>query len=316
MAVSVTATTTSGLQLDDTTLKLVTSGASQIIQLDQARQRILEYVESRMSVLCPNLQALLGSSVAARLVGAAHGLNNLCKLPSSTLVSLGAHKATSVGGSAYVVVGSVGATATKHVGILADADLIHSCPSMFRSKAIRVLSGKCILAARVDAFKEDVTGSNGQSLREEVERKIEKWQEPPPIVLPKALPAPDDRPKKRRGGKRANAIKDKYRMTEMRKQMNRVPFGLEEQKSVGNTSKTLGMLGLSGSGKVRITAQDKGILKKQKINGRTSGNASGLSSSIAFTPVQGLELVDPEAAARRVREANLNYFGSSTFNKS
>jgi len=52
------------------------------------------------------------------------------------------------------------------------------------------------LASRVDAFHQDATGSIGEKLRDEIERKIEKWQESTPMKAPKALPAPDDRPKK------------------------------------------------------------------------------------------------------------------------
>lgn len=39
-------------------------------------------------------------------------------------------------------------------------------------------------------------------MREEVEEKIEKWQEPPKGKEKKALPVPDEAPRKKRGGKR------------------------------------------------------------------------------------------------------------------
>lgn len=39
-------------------------------------------------------------------------------------------------------------------------------------------------------------------MREEIDHKIEKMQEAPPSKTIKALPAPDDAPKKRRGGRR------------------------------------------------------------------------------------------------------------------
>jgi len=170
------------------------------------------------------------------------------------------------------------------------------------------------LASRVDAFHQDATGSIGEKLRDEIERKIEKWQESTPMKAPKALPAPDDRPKKRRGGKRLRKVKQKYEMTELRKQKNRIPFGLEAQKEIGVSGKGLGSIGIGG-GKVRLSAQDKGILKKKNIKQfGSSGATNGLSSSLAFTPVQGLELTNPEAQAQKVREANLKYFsGNSSF---
>lgn len=46
------------------------------------------------------------------------------------------------------------------------------------------------------------TASYGQQLREKIEKYIEKLAEPPPAKVTKALPIPNDGPKKRRGGKR------------------------------------------------------------------------------------------------------------------
>lgn len=43
-----------------------------------------------------------------------------------------------------------------------------------------------------------------------------------------------------------------------------------------------------------------------------SGATNGLASSLAFTPVQGLELANPEVQAQRVREANAKYFGATS----
>lgn len=45
-------------------------------------------------------------------------------------------------------------------------------------------------------------GEAGQKFRNEIDQKIEKLQEPPPTKVIKALPVPDEGPKKRRGGKR------------------------------------------------------------------------------------------------------------------
>lgn len=47
------------------------------------------------------------------------------------------------------------------------------------------------------------------------------------------------------------------------------------------------------------------------MRGASSGSAtSGLSSSLAFTPVQGLELADP-SAKKRLAEANSSWFKES-----
>ena len=46
-----------------------------------------------MTEVAPNLTALLGESIGAKLLTHAGGLNNLSKLPSSTIQILGAEKA-------------------------------------------------------------------------------------------------------------------------------------------------------------------------------------------------------------------------------
>ena len=61
--------------------------------------------------------------------------------------------------------------------------------------------------------------------REEIEKKIEKFQEPPAVKATRALPAPIEAPKKRRGGRRVRKMKERYAVTELRKQANRMNFG-------------------------------------------------------------------------------------------
>lgn len=62
-------------------------------------------------------------------------------------------------------------------------------------------------------------------MREEIEKKVDKWMEPPPPRQEKALPIPDDKPRKHRGGRRARKLKQAYAMTELRKRANRIMFG-------------------------------------------------------------------------------------------
>ena len=54
---------------------------------------------------------------------------------------------------------------------------------------------------------------------------MEKFQEPPPCKDIKALPAPIEGPRKRRGGRRVRKMKERYAVTELRKQANRMNFG-------------------------------------------------------------------------------------------
>lgn len=177
----------------------------------------------------------------------------------------------------------------------------------------RQVATKCTLCARVDAFHEAPHGEVGRRFREEIERKIQKWQEPPPPKAIKPLPAPDDQPRKKRGGKRARKMKEKFGVTELRKQANRMAFGVEAEETLGNTGRGLGLIG-KGTGKVRLSAEQKALLPKPKrprLAGTASmipGTATGLASSLAFTPVQGLEL----RVAPTQTQASDKYFSSNT----
>ncbi len=191
------------------------------------------------------------------------------------------------------------------------------------------MSSKCALSARVDAFHESFDGHVGQEMREEIAKKIDKFQEPPPVKAIKAMPAPIEAPKKRRGGRRVRKQKERFAVTELRKQANRMNFGeLEEDLYQSDLGYSRGVIGKSGVGsgslrmaqvdertKVRISQTLKRNMQKQQATwgGTTSikKHVSGTASSVAFTPLQGLEIVNPNAAESRAEEANAKYFSSS-----
>ena len=93
-----------------------------------------------------------------------------------------------------------------------------------RRKAARLVASKSMLAARVDACHESTDGHIGQMLREEIEKKLDKLQEPPPVKFVKPLPKPIDPGRKKRGGKRVRKMKERYAITEFRKHANRMNF--------------------------------------------------------------------------------------------
>ena len=115
--------------------------------------------------------------------------------------------------------------------------------------------------------------------------------------------------------------KERFAETEVQKLANKRAFS-EASGEYGDDAMGIdfGMLGKAGSGQLRVTKKEQKLTKKQRIaeerhRERSLANAQdGLASSLAFTPVQGMELVDPsaKAAAQRVREANEKYFGTAS----
>lgn len=318
MVVSVTASTTQGERLDADELERVMEACQMALDLVEAKANIFEYVESRMSFIAPNTSWIVGATAAAKIMGSAGGLTSLSKMPACNVLLLGAQKRTLSGFSSAAIL--------PHTGHIYYCDLVQSLPPDFRKKGARLVAAKCTLAARVDSFHESIDGSVGRSLFEEIEQKFEKWQEPPPLKEAKPLPRPDDAPKKKRGGRRVRRMKEKTAVTELRRQANRVQFGkIEEDLFQTEIGFSLGTQ-TKGSGKVRAAAVDKktqvSVSKRlqRSLQGQVSyggkstvrGATSGTASSVAFTPLQGLEIVNPHAAEKRVADANARYFSNTS----
>lgn len=201
MVVSVTASTTSGKPLPEEILNKTVDACDRALALDAAKKKVLDFVESRMGYIAPNLSTIVGSAVAAKLMGTAGGLAALAKMPACNVQLLGAKKKNLAGFST--------ATSQFRVGYMEQTEIFQSTPPSLRMRACRLLAAKSTLAARVDSTRGDPSGNTGRNLREEVRKKIEKWQEPPPAKQPKPLPVPDSEPKKKRGGRRLRKMKER-----------------------------------------------------------------------------------------------------------
>jgi len=315
MSVLLTATTTTGGTMSEVQWQAVSQACDMSDRLDEARSKIFSYVSSRMNILAPNLSAIVGTTAAAKLLGVAGGLNAFAKMPACNVHLLGAQKKIAAGFSSV--------TQNRHTGFIYQSEVVQSTPSELRLKAQRTVGAKCVLAARMDMEGNRRDGSFGRTLREKIENVLDKLAAPPPMKVTKALPVPNDGPKKRRGGKRARKAKEAYAQTELRKLQNRVKFGeAEEEVGAFDETKGLGMIGV-GTGKVRAgMGEAKSRAKMSKANklrtaaltrAAQSAQTSGTATSLAVTPAQGFELVNPSLRAQRVKEANDRWFGSGQF---
>ena len=55
--------------LSESELAAVKEACDMAIEMNNLKQRIFEYVESRMAFIAPNLSAIVGASTAAKLMG-------------------------------------------------------------------------------------------------------------------------------------------------------------------------------------------------------------------------------------------------------
>lgn len=162
-----------GAEIEDTDLDVLRSFCTLMLDLYKFRENSETYVEDVMKQVAPNMTAIVGAPLSARLVSIAGSLENLAKMPASTLQVLGAEKALfrSL---------KTGARPPKH-GVIFQHTAIHQSPRWQRGKIARALAGKLSIAARIDSFGGDFLG---EKLRNDVDKKIEEIKErykaPPP----------------------------------------------------------------------------------------------------------------------------------------
>merc|ERR1712203_220650 len=82
-----------GCEISDEDLQTVYHLADRVIEITEYRAQLFEYLKNRMEAIAPNLTALVGELVGARLIAHAGSLLNLAKHPASTVQILGAEKA-------------------------------------------------------------------------------------------------------------------------------------------------------------------------------------------------------------------------------
>jgi len=140
----------------------------QVVEIQEYRGQLYEYLKNRMIAIAPNLTVLVGELVGARLIAHAGSLMNLAKHPASTVQILGAEKAL------------FKALKTKHdtpkYGLIYHAQLVGQASSKMKGKVSRMLAAKAALATRVDALGEETNTDMGIEHRAKVESRIRQLE--------------------------------------------------------------------------------------------------------------------------------------------
>ncbi|KAH6896763.1 hypothetical protein B0T10DRAFT_163577 [Thelonectria olida] len=145
-AIKAAAEISMGTEITEEDLDNIKLLADQVITYTEYRAQLSSYLESRMRAIAPNLTALLGYLVGARLIAHAGSLISLAKAPASTIQILGAEKAL------------FRALKTKHdtpkYGLIYHSSLIGQATGKNKGKIARMLAAKSALGLRVDALGE------------------------------------------------------------------------------------------------------------------------------------------------------------------
>jgi nucleolar protein 56 len=186
------AETSMGADLTETDLTQIQTLSKNVLELYQLRQTLENYLDTTMEEVAPNIKAITGSLLGARLIALAGGLTNLAKMPASTIQVLGAEKALfrSL---------KTGTRPPKH-GIIFQHASLHEAKKWQRGKIARAIAGKLAIAARTDAF-----GSRyiGEGLKADLEKRVEEIHQKyvQPLQIPTRKPKRKERRKKRRASK-------------------------------------------------------------------------------------------------------------------
>ncbi|KAJ8020090.1 Nucleolar protein 58 [Holothuria leucospilota] len=141
----------------------------QVIEMTEYRTQLYDYLKNRMQAIGPNLTALVGELVGARLIAHAGSLMNLAKHPASTVQILGAEKALFRALKAR--------KDTPKYGLIYHASLVGQSNAKNKGKISRMLAAKCSLAVRYDALGEDSSAEVGLEARAKLEARLRSLEE-------------------------------------------------------------------------------------------------------------------------------------------
>jgi nucleolar protein 56 len=136
--------------------------AERVVDLREEANSLQAVVESTASSVAPNLSALAGPELAARLIALAGGLDALAKKPAGTVQVLGAEDAL----FAHL---RGGAPSPKH-GVIYTHEYVRGTDPDERGSAARALAGKLTIAARVDHYSGDYRPELEAELDDRIER--------------------------------------------------------------------------------------------------------------------------------------------------
>ena len=177
-----------GGEISDENLAIVKLLAQRMLDMLDLRKNLEDHLEKEMNTVAPNLAAILGTGVAARMLARTGSLKKLASLPASTIQVLGAERALfrSL---------KTGAPPPKH-GLLFQHALVHAAPRWQRGKIARAVAAKAVIAARVDVYGNGINNTLMEKLNlriKEISTKYEDAPEPHSSSTENDVRAPDSK---------------------------------------------------------------------------------------------------------------------------
>lgn len=185
-----------GAEIEGKDLQMIREFAYSIKTLQNTKKSLNDYVEQKMSEIAPNLSALVGASLGAKLIAHIGSIEKLALLPSSTVQIIGAEKAL----FRHLKTGD---RPPKH-GLIYQYPEIRSTNWWLKGKFARAVAAKISIAVRKDVY----SGEFDPNLKVELEERLEEIKKAHPFPPRAGKSKKEDKKGK---GKKKKKKKDKYK---------------------------------------------------------------------------------------------------------
>lgn len=166
-----------GAELAEEDRETIMHFAQLLTEVDSEKRKLEEYIEANMKAMASNVYHLAGPLIGARLISLAGGLDDLAKMPSSTIQLLGAEKAL----FRHI---KEGTKPPKH-GVIFQHPYLHKAPYWQRGNIARTFAGKIAIAARADYYSKEFIADRLKIDLEKAFKEIRKKHKDPPVRLKK-----------------------------------------------------------------------------------------------------------------------------------
>lgn len=155
---------TLGAKLNKEDVDKIKKLGQSILGLYELLDEFTKYEEKVATEVAPNISAVAGPDIAAKLIAHTGSLERLAKMPASTVQVLGAEKAL------FKHLRNKRIAPPKH-GIIFQHPSISNSPKNLRGKIARALANKIAIAAKADAFTKNYIADK---LKEEFDSRTEE----------------------------------------------------------------------------------------------------------------------------------------------
>lgn len=193
------------VDISESDLEIIKAFAASVYQMYQTKNELEEYINSKIKETAPNLYDVAGANLAGKLIAHMNGLENLAKLPSSTVQIIGAEKAI----FRHL---KTGENPPKH-GLIFQHPSIRGSNWWVRGKLARVVASKISIAARKDAFGSDYD----PNLKANLDERIDQIKKAHPFPERKKTKKNDDAKKGKKKAKKERGKKKKRNKRKLRK---------------------------------------------------------------------------------------------------